>query len=115
MRHVTRSKRNLADGSMRGLLSGAVIAASAAIAPAQVVDWLDPYEDQPRQIPDLAGGGFVTLTEDQIIDVVVLGDGFENSASERGAFFREAQDWYDTMLLEADGSRPNGIRPYHLF
>ena len=98
MKRLTRSQRSLAGGSVRGLLFAAVVAVSAAVAPAQVVDWIDPYGETPRQIPDLAGGGFITLTEDQIIDVVVLGDGFEDSASERDAFFREATDWYDSVL-----------------
>jgi hypothetical protein len=60
-----------------------------------------------RQIPDLASGGIVTLSADQIIDVIVLGDGY--LASERDAFFQQAQDWYDEYLS------PNGERPFTFF
>lgn len=60
-----------------------------------------------RQIPDLADGGMVRLSADQIIDVVVLGDGF--LASEKAAFFQQAQGWYDEYLS------PNGERPFTFF
>ena len=60
-----------------------------------------------RYIPSLAAGGTVLLSEDQIIDVMVLGDGYLES--EREEFFDAAANWYTKTI----GS--SAIAPYPWF
>lgn len=76
-----------------------------ATAAGQVQIDLDPF-GPPRMIPDITSGGAVTLVEEQIIDVVVLGDGYLKR--ELADFRQDAQDWYDGYLSQS------GIRPFSL-
>jgi hypothetical protein len=61
-----------------------------------------------REIPDLANGGSATLADDQIIDVVILGDGYLSTEGE--AFFGDAERFYGSMLDPV-----SGVRPYTFF
>jgi hypothetical protein len=73
---------------------------------------IDPYPSSSvagaRTITNLIGGGTVTLSDSQLIDVVILGDGYTNGTSAN--FFADACTWY-TNLFCATG----GIHPYNAF
>jgi hypothetical protein len=68
---------------------------------------IDPYGNGLREIPDIENGGLTALSYDDVIDVVILGDGYY--ASEDTEFFNEACDWYDDLF------GANGIFPYTAF
>lgn len=65
-----------------------------------------------RDIPDIVTGGSVTLSANQIIDIVILGDGYivdtGSGIDEKEEFFTDARDWYE--ILFGTGAN-DGIRP----
>ena len=74
---------------------------------------IDPYTGT-RTIPNIVTGGTTTLTDSEIIDIVILGDGYivdvSTSTDETEDFFHDAHDWYDRIFDPV-----NGIRPFSLF
>lgn len=69
---------------------------------------IDPFGTGARFIPDIQTGGIVFLNTDEIIDVVILGDGY--LSGEDVDFFNDAADWYDLIF-----DPTNGIRPFTSF
>jgi len=76
---------------------------------AQEVIQIDPFGGNARRVPDLdLAGGVDFLASDEIIDVVILGDGY--LAGERNIFLQHAQDFYDGYFHPTDG-----LVPYTIF
>jgi len=75
---------------------------------AQNIQQMDPYTGS-RTIPNIATGGTTTLSSSEIIDIVILGDGY--LSGENTTFFNHAQDWYDRIFDPVDGIRPFSFFP----
>jgi hypothetical protein len=90
----------------------AILAAHGAEAAAGTEVWIDPYPPNgPRHIPDITtAAGTVQLASDEIVDVVILGDGY--LASENATFQAHAQQWYNRTF---GSGAITGIRPYTYF
>ena len=74
---------------------------------------IDPYGPGTRFIQDIETGGIETISGDEIIDVIIIGDGYTCASiptCEDTLFFSDAQNWYDSLFDSVDG-----IRPYSLF
>ncbi|NIP25144.1 MAG: hypothetical protein GWN67_17645 [Phycisphaerae bacterium] len=74
---------------------------------------IDPYGPGTRFIQDIETGGIETISGDEIIDIIIIGDGYTcpgASTCEDTRFFNDAQVWYDNLFDSVDG-----IRPYSLF
>ena len=108
------------------------VLALSSLVQAQIIRQVDPYDlcagGCTRTIPDITSGGTVTLSSNQVIDVVILGDGYLSVCSnntkkacttsaecglgtcnsERADFFNDADDWYERLFgsAAADGIRP---------
>ena len=87
-------------------------------AHAVVITQIDPYGANPRKIADISGnpGDSITLAANEVIDIVILGDGYLNG--EDGLFISDgattgADGWYDRVFGNG-GSEP-GIRPFNMF
>lgn len=74
--------------------------------------WIDPYPPNgPRYIPDITTtADSVQLGPDDIIDIVILGDGY--LGYENATFQVHAQQWYNLMFTSGGIS---GIRPYTFY
>ncbi|MHC4111081.1 MAG: hypothetical protein ACYSUY_08395 [Planctomycetota bacterium] len=74
---------------------------------------LDPFGPGTRFIQDIETGGIETISGDEIIDVIIIGDGYKCPSlptCEDTRFFNDAQTLYDNLFDPCDG-----IRPYSLF
>jgi hypothetical protein len=74
---------------------------------------IDIFGSGTRFIPNIETGGIETISGDEIIDVVIIGDGYtcsSPSSCEDTDFFNDAQTWYDNLFDSVDG-----IRPYSLY
>jgi hypothetical protein len=75
---------------------------------------IDPFGSGSRFIPNIETGGIETISGDEIIDIIIIGDGYTCpnpiSNCEDNLFFSDAQTWYDNLFDPCDG-----IRPYSLF
>jgi hypothetical protein len=99
-------------------LFGAALAFSlfAQLGPRRVrgeIRKIDPYGPGTRFIQDIETGGIETISGDEIIDVIIIGDGYTCSSlptCEDFDFFNDAQTLYDNLFDSVDG-----IRPYSLF
>ncbi|MHC4096800.1 MAG: hypothetical protein ACYSU3_12185 [Planctomycetota bacterium] len=99
-------------------LFGAALAFSlfAQLGPRRVrgeIRKLDPFGPGTRFIQDIETGGIETISGDEIIDVIFIGDGYTCSSAptcEDTRFFNDAQTLYDNLFDAVDG-----IRPYSLF
>ena len=74
---------------------------------------IDVFGSGTRFIPDIETGGIETISGDEIIDIIIIGDGYtcsSPSTCEDTDFFNDAQTWYDNLFDPCDG-----IRPYSLY
>lgn len=74
---------------------------------------IDPFGPGTRFIPDIETGGIETISGDEIIDIIIIGDGYTCPSAptcEDIRFFNDAQYWYDSLFDPCDG-----IRPYSLY
>ena len=75
---------------------------------------IDPYGSGTRFIQNIKTGGIEIISGDEIIDIIIIGDGYTCpnplSNCEDTLFFSDAQSWYDSLFDPCDG-----IRPYSLF
>jgi hypothetical protein len=74
---------------------------------------IDPFGSGTRFIMNIETGGIETISGDEIIDIIIIGDGYtcpSAPACEDTLFFSDAQNWYDSLFDSVDG-----IRPYSLF
>ncbi len=75
---------------------------------------IDIYQSGTRFIPDIETGGIETISGDEIIDIIIIGDGYTcpnpltNCEDDR--FFNDANNWYKYLFDSVDG-----IRPYSLY
>ena len=74
---------------------------------------IDPYGPTTRFIQNIETGGTELISGSEIIDIIVIGDGYTCSSPsncEDTLFFTDAQNWYNKLFHPIDG-----IRPYSLY
>ena len=105
---------NIRQSILWRYLLGAVLAFSlfAQSGPRHVIAdirKIDPYGTGTRFIMDIETGGIETISGDEIIDIIIIGDGYTCPSTltcEDTDFFNDAQYWYDSLFDSIDGIRP---------
>ncbi len=114
--NMTGGSRSASSSRSRLTIIG--LAVALLCVPQAVEPWpgsiitIDPYPPiAPRWIPDITDpGDSIGLQADQIIDVLILSEGY--LAAESARFVGHVQRWYDTTFGSATAI---GIRPYTTF
>ncbi|MHC4543357.1 MAG: hypothetical protein ACYTDW_01330 [Planctomycetota bacterium] len=71
---------------------------------------IDIFESGTRFIPNIETGGIEPISGDEIIDIIIIGDGYTCpnplSNCEDDLFFNDANNWYNNLFDPCDGIRP---------
>jgi len=90
------------------LILASLFIAQVPLLSANDLLYVDGIDDDYRFIPDILTGGNYHVEGYDILDIVILGDGY--LSGEKNRFFNDALLWYDLVIDPA-----TGIRPFTLF